>query len=1059
MSQKTKCPECGSEDNLVHFDNGTSFCFTPACKYNDGRGSRVTLNPIPMAPRGITEATCAKYGVGIGPDGNLWAPYYKDGHVAAYKVRKPGKEFFWEGASKQATLFGLQACSGNRRIIIVEGELDALAAFDMSGYPAVSIRNASTAAADVKANLEFLETYEYVYVATDMDTAGRAAGQAIMELLRPGKGYLVTLPEGFKDACEMAGKGLGYEFKQCLYAARPVNIAGVISDEDIRSKALELFSNETKRRGVSTLFPSLDYLLGGFRPGEVTLVAGGTGVGKLLCTSTPVPTPTGWTTMGDLKPGDHVFGRDGVPKKVLFTSAVDLTPESYLISFDDGTSIKACKDHQWLVRFKPQNKERVVTTDKLLTTTGRRPNIPLPAAVQYPEQDLPMEPYSLGVWLGDGSKRGGRLALGDPELVECFGLHWRHEGGCEYMVYGLVPTLRTTGVLNNKHIPDVYFIGSVDQRLSLLQGLMDTDGTVGKHGQCTFDNTNPSLAFGVLELVRSLGGKASITDRVGKYRNKAGEVVECKQCYRVNFTVPFHVFRLERKRAAQKVEGLRPTQFYKTVVSVEPVAPEPMCCISVEDELYLVGHEYLVTHNTAIVRQLAVNLAAQKLPVFFIPLEMNPEVVALQMVEMVLQGNVFTSPEFSVQKIDEAVFSLTQYVKFFDHFGTIDPIKLINTIEYVCRVHDIKYVVLDHISAVVNGGEDERRGVDQCIAGLKSVALRLGLHILVVSHISRSKDDPDDNHPTLSKIRHSAGLAQYSDQVLGVQRARSDNKTEIKTLKVSRLWGQYGSAHLEWVDYHFQEATKKGGKNDTYRSCAADDFLDSIIVGSGSTHLGSEQPELSTEEEGEEIDGPDRGDDEPLLLGLGSEPRPDSDTGIRGLLDSVVYAVSGLDGVINDIGSIDFGSVDSVKVLPVEDCDDYSLIFGSHIADSVDYSRSEAVQLDEEDSIQQEEQERSTGRLRLESREGDFSGEREHPPQQGEGTIHQTSELHSGLHVSVTTQGADDRSEGSLDRERPLQVQGSEGQLHDDSRKLGDGRSRTGFRLSEGGWAFEPQEP
>jgi twinkle protein len=742
MSQKTKCPECGSEDNLVHFDNGTSFCFTPACKYNDGRGSRVTLNPIPMAPRGITEATCAKYGVGIGPDGNLWAPYYKDGHVAAYKVRKPGKEFFWEGASKQATLFGLQACSGNRRIIIVEGELDALAAFDMSGYPAVSIRNASTATADVKANLEFLETYEYVYVATDMDTAGRAAGQAIMELLRPGKGYLVTLPEGFKDACEMAGKGLGYEFKQCLYAAQPVNIAGVISDEDIRSKALELFSNETKRRGVSTLFPSLDYLLGGFRPGEVTLVAGGTGVGK-----------------------------------------------------------------------------------------------------------------------------------------------------------------------------------------------------------------------------------------------------------------------------------------------------------------------------TAIVRQLAVNLAAQKLPVFFIPLEMNPEVVALQMVEMMLHGNVFTSPEFSVQKIDETVFSLTQYVKFFDHFGTIDPIKLINTIEYVCRVHDIKYVVLDHISAVVNGGEDERRGVDQCIAGLKSVALRLGLHILVVSHISRSKDDPDDNHPTLSKIRHSAGLAQYSDQVLGVQRARSDNKTEIKTLKVSRLWGQYGSAHLEWVDYHFQEATKKGGKNDTYRNCAADDFLDSIIVGSGSTHLGSEQPELSTEEEGEEIDGPDRGDDEPLLLGLGSEPRPDSDTDIRGLLDSVVYAVSGLDGVINAIGSIDFGSVDSVKVLPVEDCDDYSLIFGSHIADSVDYSRSEAVQLDEEDSIQQEEQERPTGRLRQYSGEDRLSGEREHPPQQGEGTIHQTSELHAGLHVSVTTQGADDRGEGSLDRERPLQVQGSEGQLHDDSRTLGDGRSRTGFRLSEGGWAFEPQEP
>jgi hypothetical protein len=239
----------------------------------------------------------------------------------------------------------------------------------------------------------------------------------------------------------------------------------------------------------------------------------------------------------------------------------------------------------------------------------------------------------------------------------------------------------------------------------------------------------------------------------------------------------------------------------------------------------------------------------------------------------------------------------------------------------------------------------------------------------------------------------------------------------------------------------------------------ADDFLESMLDGCSSTHLGAEQLELSTEE-GEEIDGPDRGDDEPLLLGLGSEPRPGSDTGIRAILDSVVYAVSGLDGVISDIDSIDFGSVDSVKVLPVEDCDDYSLIFGSHIADSVDNKQSGALQLDEEDSVQQEEQEWSTGRVRFGPREGDFSGEREHPAQQSEGTLRQeTSELHTGLHVSPTSQGTDDRGEGSLDRERPLQVQGSEGQLPSDSQALGDGRSRAGFRLSEGGWAFEPQEP
>jgi twinkle protein len=703
MTKKTKCPDCGSEDNLVEFDNGTSYCFTPQCKYNEGRNNQIRVTPKALNDRDIREATCAKYGVGFGEDGYLWAPYYRDGHIVAYKVRKPDKVFYWEGNASKATLFGLQACSGDRRLIIVEGELDALAAYQMTGYPAVSIRTASTAVADIKANLEFIESYEYVYVCTDMDVPGRKAAQQIMEVLRPGKGYLVNLPEGFKDACDMSSKKMGTEFKQALFAARPINVEGVIPDDALRAKALELFSNETKRRGVTTGFESLDYLLGGFRPGEVTLIVGGTGVGK-----------------------------------------------------------------------------------------------------------------------------------------------------------------------------------------------------------------------------------------------------------------------------------------------------------------------------TAIVRQLAVNLASQQLPVFFIPLEMNPEVVLLQMAEMVLRGNVFTSPEFSVQKIEQTILTLTEQVKFFDHFGTIDPIKLVNTIEYVCRTNDIKYVVLDHISAVVNGGEDERRGVDQAIAGLKSVALRLGLHILVVSHISRSKDDPDDNHPTLSKIRHSAGLAQYSDQVLGVQRARSGNQTEIKTLKVSRLWGQYGTAHLEWIDYCFQEKQTKGEKNaasvfggePNHGSC---DDSNHIRTGEGLTDglLTSNVDDIPPSLEGES--------------GLYSN------SVVRAVVNSPVNPVGGLDGVtVDDLDSIDFNTDEHTEIL----------------------------QIDETDSIEQNEQERSERRLRQRFGEGNLPSQREDVTQQGEGSIHsETSNVHPRLLDNFGEQGYHGGSEGTADRSRPSQVQGSEGQLPPDSGVLGKERSRTLFHLSEGGWTFESQEP
>lgn len=323
---------------------------------------------------------------------------------------------------------------------------------------------------------------------------------------------------------------------------------------------------------------------------------------QALSTCTPIPTPTGWTTIGELKVGDYVFGADGSPIKVLNKTDVFKNREVFKLETNDGAFVLADKDHLWKVRerrsrFNLRNTQYLV--DKYLGKRNKlRPAIPTSEPLSLPEADLPIDPYVFGLWLGDGNR--AQAVINADEKDQPFYISEIEKAGfvCNKLANpqtfsitgGFQKKLRLMGALQTKKVPAEYLRASVPQRLSLLQGLMDTDGTCSK-GQASFANTDPHLIEVVCELVLSLGRKPFVT----KYTPKAKDTY--KTIYRVNFYLE-EAFRLPRKRRLSRNAKVKVDRFLD--ISRHGVADTQCITVDSPDGLFLAGKGFMVTHNCPI---------------------------------------------------------------------------------------------------------------------------------------------------------------------------------------------------------------------------------------------------------------------------------------------------------------------------------------------------------------------------------------------------------------------------------------------------------------------------
>ncbi len=379
---------------------------------------------------------------------------------------------------------------------------------------------------------------------------------------------------------------------------------------------------------------------------------------KGLAVDTPLPTPTGWTTMGAVQVGDDLLGRDGRATRVVAKSQVHHRP-CYKVSFKDGSSVVADNVHLWrVVASRRQHQvESVTSTESLareladLQDEGRPGSLWVTAAapVVIPDVDLPIDPWLLGAWLGDGDSSNGGLTVGRQDLADTLTLikaSWQaavlvreevsafrvtpskdperctfghdqfhpptpghrtrrcaHEAlhrGAVQVNLPLSGLLRREGLLDNKHIPRRFLRSGTEQRICLLRGLMDTDGWWNKtRRRAGFTTTDDRLARDVVELLRTLGINPCHFQK--PYINA---VRDDRTWHVIEFTPSwFNPFALPRKALACQgsITPLQRGLSRRRVISrIEQVASVPTQCVAVDapDSMYLCGEGFIPTHNT-----------------------------------------------------------------------------------------------------------------------------------------------------------------------------------------------------------------------------------------------------------------------------------------------------------------------------------------------------------------------------------------------------------------------------------------------------------------------------
>lgn len=344
-----------------------------------------------------------------------------------------------------------------------------------------------------------------------------------------------------------------------------------------------------------------------------------TGLGKAQPINTPIVTDEGWKFIGDINPGDQVYSSDGVSCRVIgvFPQGVKHT---YRVTFSDGTSTICCKEHLWQVQTKSQKSRgsgyKVKTTEELLDdirdgSGAAKWFIPVTAPVEFSMKELPISPYLLGAIIGDGGIAHSLMFSNtDVEILDRvsseatqYGCHLTKipTSDCDYRFNSdhqhspLKKLLVELGLFGkksyHKFIPDIYLRGSVLQRLDLLRGLMDTDGSIQKDGNCEFTTTSLKLFNNVTELVQSLGG-------VPRFRMKHTPSTYGRS-YRMTVNIPLNPFYISRK--ASQWNPIPKQGRTRSIKSILPYLPLESVCIKVDraDGLYLTN-DFIVTHNTVI---------------------------------------------------------------------------------------------------------------------------------------------------------------------------------------------------------------------------------------------------------------------------------------------------------------------------------------------------------------------------------------------------------------------------------------------------------------------------
>ncbi|MGC5257814.1 replicative DNA helicase [Gordonia sp. DT218] len=510
--------------------------------------------------------------------------------------------------------------------------------------------------------------------------------------------------------------------------------------------------------GVPTGFVDLDKITNGLHPGQMIIVAARPGVGKALALDTPLPTPTGWTTMGKVGVGDLLLDAQGTPTKVVAATEVMTERPCYEVEFNDGTILVADEQHQWVADI--DGKRQTVTTEAMRAHVGCaviRNTQPL----ELPRKRLAYGPYTVAALAG--------MAFNDPEIA----MRIDAEGPVDVMT--LMADL-------GGRIPFEYLRGSIAQRRALLAGLLDARATVDDDGWITVPAATRHMTAVVADLVAGLGYnyKRSVT---GWLRVDADDDV---------FTVHHKAIRHKELRRRAGVRRL---------ISVRPVDSVPVRCVQVDndEQMYLAGEAMVPTHNSTLAMDFlrSCSITNHQTSAMF-SLEMSKTEIVMRLLSAEakvklgdMRGGTMTDDDWT--RLARRMGEISEAPLFIDDSPNLTMMEIRAKARRLKQRQDLKLVVVDYMQLMTSGKKVESRQqeVSEFSRQLKLLAKELEVPVVAISQLNRGPEQRTDKKPQVSDLRESGSLEQDADMVILLHRPDAFERDDPRAGEADIILGKH----------------------------------------------------------------------------------------------------------------------------------------------------------------------------------------------------------------------------------------------------------------------------
>ena len=591
--------------------------------------------------------------------------------------------------------------------------------------------------------------------------------------------------------------------------------------------------------GLSTGFPDIDELICGLQKSNLIILAARPSLGKCLGKRTPVLLHDGRIKTADkICEGDLLMGPDSKPRRVLSCATGEET--MYEIAPSRGMRWTCNSSHILSLicnsdtnkRFRKNRKYNISIKDYLALPGRVKHHLKLyRVGVDFPHRELPVEPYFLGLWLGDGHTDAVGITTADSEILEylkaysvSLGLgltvsECKNNKANTYSITGrkgrdrhfsLQTKLREIGVLGNKHIPFIYYSNDRKARLELLAGLIDSDGYVNLHSGYGLVTKSVHLARDIAFLVRSLGLMATVKPSYNKVYDKT--------YFKLNIygkSISHIPVRLPRKRfyMIKKKDFATRTNFKVLQCPNE----HKYCGFELSgDGLFLLG-DFTVTHNTTLALNIAEHVALEEnVPVAIFSLETSADQIATNIlcthahvdIQKLRSGHL-ADKDFTKLALATGVLQNTPATLYIDDSGSLTPFQLKTKARRLKTKHGIGLIIVDYLQLMHANKKSRELEISFISRHLKLLAKELDIPILAVSQLSRKAEDR--KRPQLSDLRESGAIEQDADVVFLLYRqdygkpdAPSASVTELIVAK--QRHGPTGKARLLFLKNYLQFA-------------------------------------------------------------------------------------------------------------------------------------------------------------------------------------------------------------------------------------------------------------